>query len=468
MHQASCQARKCFKKGDRVECRWRQPTRLDHPRVDPVVWHPATVKRTHKDGCVDVVFESGGCEKLSWVLPEHVRFAPRPAPAGSTPAGGEDITIARPSTSLRELAHITNTVHALRNNWKDSLPMSEELERLRGLCRRKQAARQPEWQSTFPAIQFEASKRLSLGQWKQGPRSRNPAQRRCTWQWHKANDSTPGQGVRRRNMLQLHPVDNQERPEVNAEEYSGIHEREGEDPRSSDIDQAQADLIRKVMAYERCLRSVKDCLSRGLVAYRTSHTYSEQQRAFEETTANLGFFQPARAGYSDWHGHDVVGLQNATLDAIEAVGMWAQARASAVRDVGEGGRVLPFLWEGKNFLVGIIDQMDSFFKGAPELQRWYGPGFPLKRNPFCMAYNLDERPATPRSAMVRSYIHGECVMAISPSLLHDREKEEEALKAITDRQRGAPSWWPGKGMDEKHFQRIRAAEKVVLREEQVV
>lgn len=54
-------------------------------------------------------------------------------------------------------------------------------------------------------------------------------------------------------------------------------------------------------------------------------------------------------------------------------------------------------------------------------------------------------------------------------LVEQREAEEVAFKAILDKQRAVPSWWPSaKGtMSEAHYGRIRNAEKVFLREKRL-
>lgn len=62
------------------------------------------------------------------------------------------------------------------------------------------------------------------------------------------------------------------------------------------------------------------------------------------------------------------------------------------------------------------------------------------------------------------------VTTTSPMLVEEREKEEEALKAVLDKQSAAPSWWPAAQgiMGESHYARIRKAEKFIIREERRV
>ncbi|CAN0549421.1 unnamed protein product, partial [Ectocarpus sp. 8 AP-2014] len=67
----------------------------------------------------------------------------------------------------------------------------------------------------------------------------------------------------------------------------------------------------------------------------------------------------------------------------------------------------PFLWEGSPLVSTIIGQSAKLVAGAPELKEWYGAGFPIERNPFFLAYPVDDRPVTPRTALVRAWVNGE-------------------------------------------------------------
>ncbi|CAM9689736.1 unnamed protein product [Choristocarpus tenellus] len=460
---ATSEVKRSFSRGDRVVCQWRQPTRLDHPRIDLAAWHPARVTEVHKDHhYVDVVFESGACERLSRVHVKHLHLAPHPNSIKPIPHEGEDIpTVALSSKSCRELAHIAKKNEAVQRTWNQIMPITEELKRLRGLCIKH--SRRPEWQGTFPAVSCNMTRRLTTKrkkriklrntQTKEQLQSPLPQERNvCDLQENTLNQSIH---LGRQRTTPIATI---------VESSSG---RGGNI--SSTVHSAQMVLIASVMAYEKCVSAVHDCIERGRTAYHEAHTYSEQHKAFEEVTANLGFYQPARAGYNDWRGQPVIGLQNATVDAIEAVGKWVEARCADAQGGGGGSHgTMRFFWKGQHFLLCIIDQTEHIFSRAPELGEWYGPGFPIHRNPFCLSYNLDERPCTPRNIMVRSFVNGEYTTTISPTLLMEREREETALKAITDRQEEAPSWWPARGMDKQHFQRIRSAERILLLEEQSI
>lgn len=62
------------------------------------------------------------------------------------------------------------------------------------------------------------------------------------------------------------------------------------------------------------------------------------------------------------------------------------------------------------------------------------------------------------------------VCTVSTTLLQQRRAEEADLEATLQKQASAPSWWPAtRGvMSEKHYRRIRQAEKRVLREMKLV
>ncbi|CAM9750510.1 unnamed protein product, partial [Scytosiphon promiscuus] len=481
-----------LREGDRVESRWRRPTRLDKPRIDPGAWHPGRVVQSHKDGGrVDVVFEDGDGERLSGIPAKYVRRAPSPSSlrrclistsgkendATAAPAERSNSNGPLPSTSIpvavellssasrRELAHIVCANRSLRRTWEDPVPIDQEMARLRMLGEEKMRGR-PEWKGSFPVISFQATKKL--------PRLVRARSRASSSLSHAMTEGTTVQAT-----------------------VGWSETRQGGDSstRSTSLStaallQAQSRLVAAAVAYDRCVAGARDCLDRGATAFRQARTYSEQQKAFEESTAVLGPSQPARAGYTDWRGRPVAGLQNATLDLVEAMDGWAtEWRAAREDDAGlvdkEGaGKVAkdgavavvavaapPFLWEGSPLVSTIIGHSAKLLAGAPALGEWYGPGFPIERNPFFLAYPVDDRAATPRNALVRAWVNGEVVTTVSPMLLEEREKEEKALKSIADKQASAPSWWPstrGASGRSAHEERIRRAEKIIAREESQV
>ncbi|CAM9824083.1 unnamed protein product, partial [Ectocarpus sp. 4 AP-2014] len=580
MKRAMKVATTTFREGDRVESRWRRPTRLDKAKIDPGAWHLGRVVQSHKDGGrVDVVFEDGDGERLSGISTKHVRLAPPPSFLEryllvSSGRDDDDVTAAagvpgrrnscdrRPScaptsaptelvcsASRRELAYIACATKSLRCTWEDPVPISQEIARLRMLEERKMRSR-PEWRGSFPLVDFSAMKRLPFGAGGMartgGRRARNTAASAVSAVVATRDHQLQAQGTAhddsrtRLRTLQSSPSSSLKmlttNPQVQREENNDRDQGQGDrctftdhntvketNARSADkrrssssspspaavaaaataaaagaktagataLLEAQAKLVSAAVAYDRCVAGARDCLDRGCAAFRLARTYSEQQKALEESTATLGPAQPARAGYTDWRGSPVVGLQSATLDVVEAMDDWAAEWAAAKggkTDAGGGddafareGVVLkdgavaevavaapPFLWEGSPLVSTIIGQSAKLVAGAPELKEWYGPGFPIERNPFFLAYPVDDRPVTPRSALVRAWVNGEMATTVSPMLLEERGKEEAAMKAVVDKQASAPSWWPtalGALGGDAHYQRIRRAEKVIAREE---
>lgn len=446
-------ARATLKEGDRVESRWRRPTRLEKPRVDPNAWHAGRLVAVHKDGTVDVVFEDGGEERLSGTPAKHVRLAPQverlhPAPAPNGPkAVCKRIDPAPPvnlcSASRRKLAHIAVATTSLRCTWEDPIPFSQELTRLRKLKGEKTRCR-PEWRGSFPAVDFRTTKNVSFACGKvDTPASQNRGKTRqrihreqCTARRGRRQPKTSGiaiDGVL--TELAMRMTQEETRNVLGERDGTGNSARGGLAPCYLALVEAQSNLVAAAMAYDKCVAEVRQCLERGAAAFLVARTYSEQQSAFEETTATLGPAQPARAGYADWRGSSIVGLQSATLDVVEAMDAWATEWTAAKNDATGGGgggvdreknspqdnaeespvcadKAPPFLWEGVPLVSTIIGHSVSIVAGASELLQWYGPGFPSGRNPFFLAYPIDDRPVTPRDVLVRAYVNGEVCTGI--------------------------------------------------------
>lgn len=485
-------ATKTLREGDRVESRWRRPTRLDKPRVDPGGWHPGRVVQSHKDGGrVDVVFEDGDEERLSGIPTKYVRRAPSPTslkrslvstsgkendamaavvgisnddndPSSSTPT---PMTVEQlSSASRRELAHIVCAAKSLRCTWEDPVPIDQEMARLRMLGEEKMRGR-PEWEGSFPVVNFQATKRLPFGaggmagvraaragraaaastalqdcrrgRQKVRARSRKSSSRSVAVPKGATAQPNPGWG-RHGNPQRdgAYPVGQETPTTVRRRSTTTTATALGEKtPRAPSLAPAglltaQSRLVAAAVAYDRCVAGARDCLDRGSTTFRQARTYSEQQKAFEESTAVLGPSQPARAGYTDWRGRPVTGLQNATLNVVEAMDAWAAEWRAAREDitgvgeknngdmgqeqVAKDGAVAPvpiaappFLWEGSPLVSTIIGHSANLLGGTPELGKWYGPGFPIQRNPFFLAHPLDDRPVTPRNALVRAWVNGE-------------------------------------------------------------
>lgn len=498
MKRATRAASTTFKEGDRVESRWRRPTRLDKPRLDPNCWHTGLVVQSHKDGArVDVVFEDGDGERLSGIPVKYVRLAPlalslRQPVVGSGVSDGDmavagskgrDSSSCTPTAlpieslclaSRRELAHIASANTSLRRTWEDPVPIGQELARLRMLGEEKMRAR-PEWQGSFPLLDFQAAKRLSLDAGRAGTGAQKAtaaaAGARDRRRERRQAQEEPSRGITRARPRKSATASLLARPRTvtvkAGREDDGYRQAQPDStralsgdnesatinhsrgrfsttsplsplPSSPALAESQARLVTAAMAYDRCVADARDCLDRGAAAFRAARTYSEQQRAFEESTVTLGPVQPARAGYTDWRGTLVVGLQNATLDVVEAMDSWAAEWAAARHretgdgqhggldregggensegetEVGKDGVVAaapvaapPFMWEGSPLVSTIIGHSARLLAGAPELKEWYGPGFPIERNPFFLAYPIDDRPVTPRNALVRAWVDGE-------------------------------------------------------------
>lgn len=381
------------------------------------------------------------------------------------------------------------------------MPIGQELARLRMMGEEKMRDR-PEWRGSFPLVNFQATKRLSLGasgmaRGRTGAgrvaaaavrahrRPRNQAQDTSRGRIRARSRTTaaaPSSSslVTARTDTAVQAKRGEDRREKNGGQRSDtgtfvsshastvgmrgsiIMTKKGAAPLSSSasllplssaaLGKAQSKLVTAAMAYDRCVAGAKDCLHRGATTFRAARTYSEQQKAFEESTATLGPAQPARAGYTDWRGSSVVGLQNATIDVVEAMDAWAVEWAAAREDDehevehavgmsnsngGSGGSnnsiviegeeevqkvgvaaavpatAPPFLWEGTPLVSTIIGHSAKLVAGAPELREWYGPGFPIERNPFFLAYPVDDRPVTPRNALVRAWVNGEVCGGVS-------------------------------------------------------
>lgn len=431
LKRAIREARTIFKEGDRVESRWRRPTRLDKPRVDRGTWHPGYIVTANKDGKVELVFEDGEEEHLNAVPAKHVRLAPSPEYSKCPDVTSSQKQIDTSSSvdlcsaSRRELSHIVSATKILRRTWDNPLRMDQELARLRGLWEEKMRSR-PEWRVSFPAVSFETTKRLPIasgvaggfcqsrdGKQRQHPKVANRRSKKRS-QTSLSISGTPPELAETNEEDQRH---NEVDHHGNTWDTLGITS-------SLRLIEAQSNLVAAAMAYDKCVAELRNTLDRGVSTFRAARTYSEQQSAFAEATAALGPSQPAQAGYSDWRGRRVVGLQSATLDAVEALDAWAvewkaakdeAAGADFHNVVGQSGtdginavvEAPPFLWEGSPLASTIIGHSAAILSRAPELKGWYGPGFPARTNPFFLAYPIEGRPVTPRNALVQAYVNGE-------------------------------------------------------------
>lgn len=432
-------ARTTFKKGERVESRWRRPSRLDKPRVDPRAWHPGRVTAVENNGKLTILFEDGEGERLSGIPTKHVRLAPESIPRSPLMSDRRSTSGTEPkpsnlklgAKSLRELAHIASTIESLRTSWEYPLTINQELTRLRRLLEESISCR-PAWRGSFPDVSFQKIKRAPIGGEATpatcgGPQHRRQHARhigrRKTTRSSRTTGVVPGShnplvvtlsaGRPPHDDYEMHVKTSLLLPSPSRLESARMTSV------SPALAKAQSDLVAAALAYESCVSTVKECLERGVFSFHAARTYSEQQRAFDETTANLGPSLKARAGYTDWRGSDIIGLQNATLDVVEALDTWTTEQASSadkpVAEMDERGsgpdtgkvNTCPFLWEGSPLVSNVIGYSATLFENALELKEWYGQGFPVARNPFFLAYPIDERPVTPRSALVGANVNGE-------------------------------------------------------------
>lgn len=432
-------ARTTFKKGERVESRWRRPSRLDKPRVDPHAWHPGRATAVANNSKLTIRLEDGEGEHLSGIPSKHVRFAPGPIPRSSLMSDRRSTSGTEPkpsnlklgAKSMRKLAHVASTIESLRTAWEYPLTINQELTRLRRLLEESVSCR-PAWRGSFPDVSFQKVKRAPINgeatpeTWG-GPQHRRQHARHIGRRKTTRSLRTTGVVPGSHNLVIVtssakRPLPDDYEMHVNTSlplpRPSGLKSARMVSV-SPALPKTQYNLVAAALAYESCVSTVKECLERGVFSFHAARTYSEQQNAFDETTANLGPTLKARTGYMDWRGRNITGIQNATLDVVEALDAWTTEQASSadqtVAEMDERGsgpdagkvNTCPFLWEGSPLVAKIIGFSATLFENALELKKWYGPGFPVARNPFFLAYPIDERPVTPRSALVRTNANGE-------------------------------------------------------------
>lgn len=414
MRQATHTARTSLEVGDLVETCCRRANKLQRPRVDANTWHPGRLVTVHRDSTVDVVFQDGDRERLNRVSHRHVRLAPEcPGDRVGPPLGTEGLRVQSQeglsAASRRELVHIASATNTIRRSWRSPVTMAKELARLRGL-REERASK--------PPVAFETRTRAPL----EG--SSIPA-RRPRRAGQANHDTTPPKSRQPQPLMLSDPRQRREGFEKpGRQEVARGHEQQGRRCHTEEAEgtpdslaAAQSRLVSSAIEYERCVAAVRDCIAHGVASFREARTHSEQQEAFKETTAALGPAQPARAGYTDWRGRPVRGLQSATLEVAEAMEAWAEewARHRGREDGGSRDQLSkgkraheapPFLWEGGPLVLRIVNHTEELVGATPELKEWYGPGFPVRDNPFCMAYPITDRPPTPRDAMVQTHFNG--------------------------------------------------------------
>ena len=77
--------------------------------------------------------------------------------------------------------------------------------------------------------------------------------------------------------------------------------------------QAQARVVSAVIEYDGYLDEIKRITKSTIQAYRAARLHSQRQDSFDQLTAMLGPYLPARGGFTDWRGRDVKGMQKEIL-----------------------------------------------------------------------------------------------------------------------------------------------------------
>ena len=308
--------------------------------------------------------------------------------------------------------------------------------------RTAKAKPRPQWEGRTQATEFSASKSQPLSAAAASTRRRRNTAARAA-----SLASSPGE------TSSVHRLGERSARDVPA--------AKGKDQAaaSPEVSAASSNVVQKCMALDQYVDDIRECLRRALRMFRAAKRHSERQHAFEELSAMLGPRLTARNGYTDWRGRGVEGLQSMIIEAIDALIEWR----AVVRAHHPGAEPPPFHWNSRNFLLHLPHYLD-FLAGCKELVEWYGPDFPFFRNPFMLAVPIDQRPPTPRSAMVTVIIDEEKIEQISEVFLKERQQQQLRVDEVDRQLANAPRWWPSHG-DADHMRRLRAAEKVMLEEE---
>lgn len=332
--------------------------------------------------------------------------------------------------------------------WQTPIRIGKEIQRLRKLEEWKKQPKGIEWQQTQPTYDFQSTKAIPMVDL---------------------------------SMVKKTRFNNKEVPKV--EPLRMKHKQQTPDSvetiQSSPVrEQAQAQIVTKILAMEEYIKDVKAALARCTQSYRVARTHSQRLKAFDELTAMLGHEQLARKGFNDWRSAHIKGMHVMICEVVESITHWRSIidmeRAPPSQDpplaVRIGPKVelkpLPFIWQGENILLQLPSIME-FLSSCPELVSHYGEGFDFYRNPFLRATVLDERAQTPRIATRRVMIDGQFFDEVVENFLTLRLQDEENLKQMNQKLMEAGFWWPGYGAGPKHVERIRAAEKLILAEEKL-
>ena len=287
----------------------------------------------------------------------------------------------------------------------------------------------------------------------------------------------------------------------------------------NEVQKAEDKVVRRLVSYDECLQAMPALCAACAKTYHEAWTQSTQMHAFDKLTEALDAISRHTLGVVEavvaWRKELVAeaaraaeaaktassGVRSGTSSRLPSRQQQrggkrggrgpsptpdvakAAAKAKKKRDQGGGSdddsdednhdpiddvddedpSVRPFLWRGRNVLARIPAALD-FLHDCAELREWYGAGFALLRNPFQIPVALDARPRTPRKATTTIILDGKEVEQEQPRLRARRDRDEKKFHVARQLMKSGARWWPGRGIEEGMWIRVRRAEKVLSAE----
>jgi hypothetical protein len=277
----------------------------------------------------------------------------------------------------------------------------------------------------------------------------------------------PAESTRRRTGEESEEEESSEEEE-DKDENVEVGAGAGYDVAARELEASRLHVVACCSLYDAYREELDAAAARGTRVWRTARMNNERIVAFAELTEMLGPHKAARRGFSDWRGRAVAGMQAVTLAVVDAVGRWraathADKEAAPTADAEAAAR-LPFMWNGQNVLLTVSTGLDFLGHRYPEIGEWFGAEYAFARNPFGRASPMDARPPTPPPAKMAILVDGELVEKVNPRLLAAQEAAQRVMAAYQAKAHNAPQWWPAQG-DQRHQDRMRAAEKALIDEE---
>jgi len=373
---------------------------------------------------------------------------------------------------FKKLAKTKNFTE-LKKRWEATCSMDDEMNRLK-IVKKEENRRRP-WDGSIPAVEHSAAKRKPIGH---NPKSSSKI---ITGPSPLAIAAKERAAVRiqERQNRNKKPISQLKKAIMDSEKNSNKYRFEAAETQSNlkrALDQAQANVVSKIIEYESYSADLRRTLEGAIAAYRKARVVAARQTSFDKLTAMLGTPREARMGYNDWRGQFIKGIVLITVELIESVGIWREASLAGqgkLRSRNEFGELvdhgppMPFTWNGKNILLQIPSGL-NFLSRCDELVRWFGNDFTFHRNPFMLAVPLDDRPVTPMKATRTVMIDGVEVEKAIPSLQKEAEEQRLYFEHCEKIYADGGKWWPsegGKAMDDSLTRRVRSAEKVLVLEE---